>query len=90
MRDLGHGVVEDPEPDEPPVNGRPGPLAPRDLTCPWCGLHDRCGRIEHPDYSYLCGCGGLFNGTDGEWHRLRHIREEATKRRNRDPNTGKL
>lgn len=80
MTDLGAGVHQ--HDDEPPVNGRVGPVAPRDkLTCPHCGLHDRAGRIQHPEFSFFCACGGLFNATDIEWEQLRKRREQVKARR---------
>lgn len=84
MRDLGAGVFED---DEPPVNGRVGPGAPRTkLTCPACGLHDQAERADHPDFAFLCGaCWTLFQGTDEEWFRLKKLREDVTKRRETPP-----
>jgi len=79
VKDLGAGVFE--VPDEPVVNGRVGPGRPRDLTCPWCGLHDRSGPIDHPDFNFFCGCGSMFNGTDAEWWELKTHREQAARRR---------
>lgn len=81
MRDLGAGVYE--VPDEPPVNGRVGPAVPSHKpTCPACGLNDATERSEHPDYPYLCGsCWTLFTGTELEWRRMRKLREDVVRRR---------
>ena len=79
MTDLGGGVHEQPDP-------RTGPGAPRDLTCPACGLHTTAERTKHPNYAFLCGsCWTLFNATDDEWRRLRTHREAVIKRRENPP-----
>lgn len=80
MRDLGHGVIEDPEPDEH-FAGATAPPRSNGPSCPWCGSHDDSTAVGHPDGKYLCSCGSLHNGTDAEWRILAEHRRKAIERR---------
>lgn len=83
MTDIGGGVHEDPwddlgghEPNQAPTPAARG-IVP---SCPVCGEHGMASRIGHPDGTYFCSCGSLFNGTDAEWRRwARHRREHAER-----------
>lgn len=81
MTDLGAGVHE--TPDSEPNAHFAGTRAPRTNgpSCPWCGAHDNSTVVSHPNGKYMCGCGGLHNGTDGEWRALAAHRRQAIERR---------